>query len=229
MSLSDNFCQFFDKVNSRQFVFYTGSGPWKIHESDKSAKVTDLEISGDNLQFVGFGQKLTKNMSCLTINRSNLFKDKECDGIAFVKKAEKEDLLFVEIKSKYDSNPVLCAVLQMCISFLKMHTMLSLCSNYILDNIDICFLIVTGKAENDNEEAKVKVYASQAEQSEKSFISGKLLRDLLYEGKSKITIGDLLKDNKMYPYLHNDIKSKCIKVQLVTTSDSNSAKALYVY
>ena len=33
----------------------------------------------------------------------------------------------------------------------------------------------------------------------------------------------------MYPYLHNDIKSKCIKVQLVTTSDSISAKALYVY
>ncbi len=228
MHVNRTFRELFDNVTSKDFDFYTGKGPWNIHECDKSAKLTDLEVSGKDILFVSFNQELTKNMPCLTSKRSRKFKDYECDGIAFIETKEKEELLFVELKSKYDYTPIIKAVKQMCVSFLKMHTMLSLCSNYTLNDIEVHFCVATKCAENDEEE-KLKLYIYKAIMSSQHQELAQFLQNLLKSKEVDITLGELLKKEDIHPFLHNDIKKKNIKVHFVTTLTSKDARAEFSF
>ncbi len=227
MPVSDVFCQIFDNL-SKTCTPYKGNGPWCIHESDKSAKLTDLDVQGFNLSFVGFDQGITKCMPSITSNRSTIFKDLECDGVAFVIRGSKEKLLFVELKSKYDALPIINAIKQMCFSFLKMHAMLALCSGYTLQNLDVCFCVATGCAVNKAEEDKLKFYLSKALQSPNAREFALRLQELFRYRMIEIAFADLLKKEDILPTLHDDIKKKMVKVHLVTAPTPHDTKAMLI-
>lgn len=224
--VSNSFCQFFDKTKSTDYAYYRGNGSWTIHEDDRNAKLTDLEVVRVSSEFIGFNQKLTKSMPNLTSDRSAEFKDKECDGIAIVKTGDREDLLFVELKSKYDTSPVSLAIEQICFSFLKMHSMLSLCNGYSLNDLDITFCVATRCAENDEEE-KVKFFISQALMNEKQKDFGAFFKNLFTKGQVDTTMHELLKFKNINLPIHDAIKNKKVTVFLVTSQNSTDKKAIF--
>lgn len=227
--VSNFFCQLFDKTKSASYSYQRGNGLWTIHEKDESAKLTDLDVVRNSAEFIGFNQKLTKSMPSLTIERSTKFKDKECDGIAFVKTDNREDILFVELKSKYDTSPVSCAIEQICFSFLKMHSMLSLCNGYSLDNLDVFFCVATRCAKNDNEKAKTKFFISQALMRVGQEDFGIFFQKLFMEGQVSVMMNNLLKIMGIDLPLHEAIKNKKVTLFLVTSQNSNDKKAIFNY
>lgn len=225
MCVSDAFCLLFDNV--RTICPPCKSNFWSIHEGDKSAKLKCLDVVGNAIQFTSFNQYLTKNMPCITSKRSNKLKDNECDGIAFVETKNKEDLLFVELKSKYDPVIVVNAVKQMCFSFLKMHAMLSLCSGYALGNIEIHFCVATRCAVNKDEKDQLALVINQALQSPNRVEQGRILKKLFAFGWVETKLDHLLKGEDVCEPLHYDLKNKNIKVHLVTSSTPNDTKAVF--
>ena len=229
MAVSDSFCRFFDCITSSFYGYSQRNGSWIIRENDPSASLTELSVNRTTSDFIGFNHNLTKSMPNLTCNRSTKCKDKECDGIAFVNSGANEGLLFVELKSKYDTSPVSTAVEQMCFSFLKMHAMLSLCSGYVLSNMEISFCVATKCAVTENEEAKINQFIDKALKNEDQKRLGSFFRDLFIKGCVSIKLEELFNVKCINLPLHEDIKNKLINVHLVTTLKPNDTKAIFNY
>lgn len=227
MDVNKVFCQFFDKTVLTGFK--ESSDIWRIHEESSSAFVKDLEVKKSGAIFKGFDQLLTKSMDSLTTKRSSTFKDKECDGVAFVKISAEERLLFVELKSKYDTSRISCALEQMCCSFLKMHSMLSLCKGYSLYSLPIDFCAVTLCCRDDDEHAKVNMFISQALMSDEQKDIGSFFDNLFSKGYVNITFNRLFKILNIDLPLHDDIMNKDIKVYLTTTPSCTENKAVFSY
>lgn len=223
MLVSKSFLQFFDKVSSQ-------SSPtvWRVHESDRSATFTELEIKKTNAEFVGFDEYLTKSMACLTTIRSSIFKDKECDGIAFVVHGKQEQLLFVELKSKYSKKLVYDAIKQMCYSFLKMHSMLSLCEDYSLTNLPIIFCAATNCAMDEKEESHIKQYIHQALMSNEYKETGLFLQNLFFKGSVCIKFNNLFQIMNIRLPVHDHIKHKEITVFLNKTKNPKDKTAIFI-
>lgn len=229
MKTSEAFCLFFDNVASKDFGYHQAHGHWNVCENDKLATLKDLHIIGYAIDFVGFNENLTRSMPDLTCKRSTKFKDKECDGVAFVCSATNEGLLFVELKSKYGTSQVSDAIKQMCFSFLKMHAMLSLCRGYTLDEMEITFCVATKCAADASENAKVLLFINQALQVKKQNAYGKFLQNLFSKGYDNVSFNNLFKYLCINLPLHDAIKNKKIKVHLVTSSASNNTTAVFNY
>lgn len=229
MKTSEAFCLFFDKVASKNFGYHQAHGLWRVHENSKQAKLTDLDVKCADADLVGFNENLTRSMPDLTCKRSTKFKDKECDGVAFVCSATNEGLLFVELKSKYDTSQVSDAIKQMCFSFLKIHAMLSLCSEYALNKTEITFCVATKCAVNESEDAKVVEFISQATLLEEQKAYGKFLQNLFSKGYDNVSFNNLFKYLCINLPLHDAIKNKKIKVHLVTSSAPNNTTAVFNY
>lgn len=229
MKTSETFCQFFDKVVSTNFGYHKAHGYWNVHENDKLATLKDLYIIGYAVDFVGFNENLTRSMHDLTCKRSTKFEDKECDGVAFVCSATNEGLLFVELKSKYGTSQISKAIRQMCFTFLKMHAMLSLCSEYALNKTEITFCVATKCAVNESEDAKVVEFIGQATLLEEQKAYGKFLQNLFRKGCNNVSFNNLFKYLCINLPLHDAIKNKKIKVHLVTSSAPNNTTAVFNY
>ena len=230
MKTSETFCQFFDKVVSTNFGYHKAHGLWHIHEQGKQAKLTDLDVKCAIADFVGFNENLTRSMPDFTSKRSTKFEDKDCDGVAFVSSTTNEGLLFVELKSKYDTSQISKAIRQMCFSFLKIHAMLSLCSKYELNEMEITFCVAAKCAVNESEDAKVAEFISQATLLEEQKDYGLFLQDLFTKGCNNISFDNLFKYLCIINLpLHDDIKNKTIKVHLVTSSTPNNSMAVFNY
>lgn len=230
MLLNESFCQFFDKTSSNNFGFTKRFDVWSVQETDPSATLTSLQVLKNNAEFIGFNQNLTKAICCLTHKRSSKFKDRECDGIAFVNINGKEErLLFVELKSKFDTEPVFDAISQMCFSFLKMHSMLSLCEGYSLREIPIDFCAATKCAKDDDETAKVKIFISHASMSTTQAEKGTLLKSLFLDGKVSVKFHKLFQIMKIDLPVCNDIKDKEITIYLQKTQTYNNTQSLFCY
>jgi hypothetical protein len=229
MTVGRSFLNFFDKTDSEDFGYCQSSDTWHIRETDKNATLTSLTIQKKRAQFIGFDQNLTKSFGCLTTLRSTHFKDKECDGIAFVTLDQKERLLLVELKSKFDTQTLSSAIQQMCFSFLKMHAMLSLCEDYSLDVIAIDFCTATKCAKDPDAQTKIDFFVSQAEESEEQREFGHFFRNLFFKGKVCIRIEKLFQIMGILLPLHNDLKKKEITVYLQRTQTFDDTQASFDY
>jgi hypothetical protein len=229
MTTSEAFCLFFDNVASKNFGYHQAHGLWRVHENSKQAKLTDLDVKCADADLVGFNENLTRSMPDLTYKRSTKFEDKDCDGVAFVCSATNEGLLFVELKSKYGTSQVSDAIKQMCFSFLKMHAMLSLCSEYALNKTEITFCVATKCAANESEDAKVVEFIGQTTLLEEQKAYGKFLQNLFSKGYDNVSFNNLFKYLYINLPLHDAIKNKKIKVHLVTSSTPNDTKAVFNY
>lgn len=229
MTVSRNFLKFFDKTGSKEFGYCQSNGIWNIREMDTNATLTSIAIRKKTAQFTGFDQNLTKSFCCLTAHRSTNFRDKECDGIAFVTLDQKEHLLLVELKSKFDTQTLSNAIRQMCFSFLKMHAMLSLCEDYSLDVMEIDFCTATKCAKNCDEQTKIDFFIRQAEQSEDQREFGSFFRNLFFKGKICVEIEKLFRIMGISLPLHNTLRKKKITIYLQKTQTFNDTQISFDY
>ena len=107
--------------------------------------------------------------------------------------------------------------------------MLSLCNGYSLDNLDVIFCVATRCAEDDNEEAKTKLFISQALMSDKQKEFGIFFQKLFMKGQVSIMIDKLFKFMCIDLPLHEAIKNKKVTVFLVTSQNSTDKKAIFNY
>jgi len=228
MSISNSFCEFFDKILTPDFGFKQSGKHWEVNETNPSAQLTTLKVRNSKAEFVGFNQELTRDMSCLTAKRSTQFEDKGCDGIAFVKINDEERLLFVELKSKCTAQNLNDALKQMCISFLKMHAMLSLCEGYSLREANIVFCAATKYCDKEEKE-KLKLFAHKASMQDEQKGSGKLLYSLFSDGYISTKLGDLFQIIGINLPLMLDIRDKKITVHLQTAQTNSSTTAIFDY
>lgn len=222
--LSNNFCKAFD-LSKNKFQPIGSLCIWQVTESDKHAKLKRLEIDFRDVDFVGFDQYLTKNMPCFT-DRSSTFFDKECDGVAFVSDGDKEGLLFVELKSSCAPDTISKAINQMCFSLFKLHSMLSLCQAYSLDNLNIRFCVAVSKEDSDRSGKNI-LFVKEMEIADRQI--GKVYRELFLRNRVKTDLCCILNLCGITFPLTDLLKKKQVVVFLVKSDDVDGDNASFTY
>lgn len=222
--LSNNFCKAFD-LSKNKFQPIGSLCIWQVTEVNKDAKLKRLEIDFRDADFVGFDQYLTKNMSCFT-DRSSTFFDKECDGVAFVSDGDKEGLLFVELKSSCAPDTISKAINQMCFSLLKLHSMLSLCQAYSLDNLNIRFCVAVSKEDSDRSDKNIQ-FVKEMEILDRQI--GTVYRELFLYNCVKTDLCCMLNLCGIKFPLTDLLKKKQVVVFLVKSDDIDGDNASFTY
>lgn len=226
MALSEVFTQIFDKSKDKGHAALS-TDLWVVKEHEMSATMKCLEVRAKG-SFLGFDHDLVKGMPDITTKLSSKLEDKDCDGIAFLYDTNgKENIVFAELKSNFDIKKITDAFHQILMSFLKMHSWLSLCENYNLEDVIVHFVVACKCFRDENQESNVLQRISQAQQLGKNTFEAKFLNRLLkdkYIMESMSSFGDI----QNLPF-HNSIRNKevCMHLQLTQSpSDSNTSMAL---
>lgn len=186
--LIDDFLKLYDKMLPK-----TVYNSWSVNEKNNSASLTELIIVAEKATFKGFDQNLTKDMFCITEKRSSFLQNFECDGFAFFLRDDEKRLIFVELKSTYDTKDIRKAFSQLTASLFKMIMMLSLCSDFSL-TIPIHFIIACQCFKDEMQKAKVLEFMDKQEQLSKKNILIRLLNDIVIKSKTESTIMAKLSD-----------------------------------
>lgn len=235
-TIDDSFSIFFDKTKTDRTYGYccNEDNKWTIYETEKDAKLKQLTIQKKDTLFIGFNEEITKSISIC--KRSSNFEDKECDGFSFLKEKDKiVGLLFVELKSKYARNKIEDSIKQMLFSFLKIHSMLSLCEGYSLDALDIYFCSATQCAKNEAEDAKLLEFINERIKNKNDvsevfyYETGKLFRELIIKGEAKRKVKLLLSTFKINLPIHQDIAEKYLTIHLSTTSSYGNSSSIFSF
>lgn len=226
MALSDSFIKIYDKAIDK------GNGQimqdkWVIMEHDNGATMTHLEVMATG-SFLGFDHDLVKGVKDTTSRMSSLLEDKDCDGIAFLSdKNQKEHLIFAELKSNFDSQKIAKAFHQITMSFIKMHTWLSLCKNYNLKDLDVHFIAACKCFKDKDQETDVLHRISELQEIGSNSFEAKFLMPLLKGHKIKVKLSNL-SDIQQLPF-NDTICEKEIDMYLQTTechTDSQTSVTL---
>lgn len=190
---------------------------WAIAEDDACAsfKHLDLSFKGDllTLEKSSYKQIYGKINNQLT----SKIEDLDCDGFAFYLSGEdegKKAIVAVELKSGFDSNDLVHAYKQVVYTYLKIHSLLSLCDGY--NCLDYTFVgVIACHPPKD-----VELYVAKITELKNS---GKLPKDIrfmdtMYQANSKcacksITLSQVhfledfplhpdLQQQKLHLYLH---------------------------
>lgn len=239
-TIDNSFCTIFDKTKTDSTYGYcSNSDSWEVSENTETASLKQITIQRKNTRFIGFNQEITRSMTMC--QRSSELKDKECDGFSFLK--EKDDvvgLLFVELKSQYCKNNISKSIKQMLFSFLKIHSMLSLCDGYSLNNLDIFFCSATLCAKDEAERTKLLDFINKAvkcnikdenatEKRNAFYECGRIFRDLVVKRKTKRKVKFLLSAFDINLPIHQDIADKDLTIHLSTTNSYNESSSIFSF
>ena len=142
MNFIESFKSMYD-VGARSSLLLCTLGSVAIKESDPGSNFTDLILQKSGINFCGFSSALLKNLSQMTSVRSSYLKDFDCDGTVIYKDASNDEhnLLFVELKSTFDTEKINHALNQVVYSFFKFYCISSVCEHFSLDDFSIHFII----------------------------------------------------------------------------------------
>lgn len=216
MTINNSFPVIFDKVHS--ISCYNGNPcKWTIVENSNSSKIKYLHVYFTSDDYICFDEKVVKKMPDLTKSRSSLLLDDDCDGIGIFQKGTGTYFLFVDLKSNFDTNKIQHGFIQGLSSFFKLHSMLSLCDGYNIDDTNIEFVVACCCFQNKDKESEVIHWMwKQNELDSKSFVS-KVAYPLYQSGSIIIKIGEIPQFSSL-PF-NNHIINKEVKLTLVRSSD----------
>ena len=180
MNIISSFGELYDKTIDPAFANFTTSyDAFEVKEHDPQASTTQLRVELTGAVFASFNYMLVKGMDDITEKRSCQFKDYDCDGVTFMSNQGHNGLIFSELKSKFSTQKLYQAYLQMTHSFLKMHAMLSLCKDYSLEDMSLHFIAACQCFEDKNQEDGIYNRLSKEEQTDKATFVSKFLRRLI--------------------------------------------------
>lgn len=222
------------EIEALQAIFDKKSGDiqtrrdkWTVIEKDGNAAFNRLEILCANTDFHIIGNSFYKGIKNTTEDRSTHLWDSDCDGVCVIEMGEEKHYVFVDLKSNFDTNKINDAYLQDLYTFLKMHTMLSLCEDYFLGKEVVIDLIVACKTfKNQEQEDRVmdiiwEKIALEEESFEKNF-----LNDLLYGGQPKMCRLMDFKSIRELPF-HEDIKQTKVRMHLILSEHYEDSSNTY--
>lgn len=118
-----------DIYNQHQFVT-THSNVVSVLEQN-NADTKQIDIFRANTDFYLLSQSFYKGQPNITTDKSNLLRDKDCDGVIFYEDQHAEQyLLGVELKSGFSDGEIKGGYSQIIYTFLKIYTLLSICNDF---------------------------------------------------------------------------------------------------
>ena len=192
MSVGSSFLARYDKTSSPTFAAHSETrNSFEVRENEQGATVTLLRVNMPGADFISFNHQLVKGMKDLTETRSSSLSDSDCDGISFVEHQGQDGIVLAELKSRFSTQHIKKAYEQLVFSFAKLHAMLSLCSEYVIDDLMLHFVVSCKCFENDNQEEGVMNNLLKAESVDSDCFEAKFLRQLIKHHRLNIKIGEI--------------------------------------
>lgn len=229
MSVSASFIDLFDISAKPEFADkQTCSDYFEVKEYDagnSSVPMTLLRIEQTGVRFTSFNHLLVQGIKDITVKRSSFLLDCDCDGIAFMTDSINEGLIFAELKSRFSTQNLDRAFMQMMYSFLKMHAMLSMCKDYSIDGIHVHFIAACQCFEDDIQEDVVYNHLNKMESLEESSFDGLFVRKLIEKNTIKVRFGDMI--NLWNIPLNYDLANKQITLSLQMTQNYGDDNTIF--
>lgn len=189
----------------------------EITEYDKNATMTNLKIHRSGTSFYTYPAELVKGMPSTDSEIISFIKDKDCDGVSFLKNNEgTEELVLSELKSGFGTGTISDAFNQVIHSFLKMYLMLSTCDSFSLNDLRISFIVACKTFESKDQEAKVWKKINDCKTLKRGHFEDKFLGKLLVRPFVEVPM-KAFHDIDVNSY-SDEIKSKHIQMRLCLTS-----------
>ncbi len=230
MSIRLSFGEMFSKTLAPDFANYTASyDVFEVNEEGPNPKIITrhLRVEQTGAIFASFNHMLVQGMCDITEKRSSLLIDHDCDGITIKTFHGQDGLVFSELKSKFSTQKVYEAFLQMTHSFLKMHAMLSLCRDYALDDVSLHFIAACQCFEDKDQEDGIYNRLSKEEQEGKHTFVGKFLRRLIQKHELTVKFGEVATVFNLP--LNQALVDKEIKLTLQVTQKYGDSSLVYTY
>lgn len=165
-------------------------------------------------------------MGDITERRSSHFGNHDCDGVTFKTYQGQDGLVFSELKSKFSTQKVYEAFLQMTHSFLKMHAMLSLCKDYTFDDMSLHFIAACQCFEDKDQEINIYNRLSKEEQISKTTFASKFLRKLIEHHDVTVKFGEVTAVWDLP--INQNLADKEITLSLQVTRNFGDSSLVYV-
>ena len=213
--------------NKKADAIHVCRDKWAITEKDKGATFRRLEILCTNKEFHVINNSFYQGIKNTTEDRSTYLWDSDCDGVCAIEIEGEKHYVFVDLKSNFDTKKVRDAYLQDLHTFLKMHTLLSLCEGYSLREEVVIDLIVACKTfRNQEQEDRVMDIIFQNVALEEASFEKDFLNDLLYGSQPKVCkLGDFISIKEL-PF-HSEIKQAEVRMHLVLSEHYEDSSSIY--
>lgn len=230
MSIISSFGELYDRTLDPAFANYTvTSDAFEVdeHDTNPGVKTKHLLVQHTGADYVSFNHNLVKGMSEITTKRSGYLLDSDCDGVTFVSSPGQDGLIFSELKSTFSTQKLFEAFQQMTHSFLKMHSILSLCKDYAIDGVSLHFIAACQCFEDKNQEDGVYNQISKEEQLGGKTFAGKFLRKLIEHKNVTVKFSKIMAIYNLP--LSQALANKDITLSLQMTKKYNDRNVVYTY
>lgn len=194
-----------DFVDSFKLMYDTGTansllpctlGSIAVKESERKASLKDLVIKKSGTNFSGFNNTLFKGLSSMTCGRSSYLRDLDCDGAVIYNNTSDDglNLLFVELKSNFDTEKISHALNQVVYSFLKFYCISSVCEHFSLDKFSIRFIIACQNFNGCDAKMGAAHHISEYSELYPQNPLFRLLRKVVIDSNDEISINVKMKD-----------------------------------
>lgn len=220
MTIIDTYPKVFDNVIP---LSCTSENPnmWMVCEKNPQAKISLLKIYYHTNKHLCFDEQITKDMPDITTVRTTHILDDECDGLGIFISKEKELLVFVDLKSNFDTKKIQHAFIQSLCSFMKLHSMLSLCDCYDITKNEIEFIVTSCCFPNENKETEVYDWLLREKTAHPDSFATRIVYPLLKHGSICIQIKDFpIIENVPF---NNDLLHKKVRLTLVRSKNYNDS------
>lgn len=224
MKITDSYPAIFDQVAT----ISCGDGStcvWTVSESNPSSKIQQLRVSFNASDYLCLDERATKNMSDITTARTSHFHDDECDGIGIFTADTGTKMVFVDLKSNFDLNKIQHGFSQSLASFIKLHSMMSLCDGYSLADFSVEFVVACCCFPDEDKETKTLDWMLRQRTIAPGSFVAKVAYPLYDKGSIEVKLGDF--PQLVALPLHVDLYEKKVKLTLVRSTNYADNFAAY--
>ena len=224
MSISKTFVNLYDIAGRARIIT---DDSFDVREHEAGATVNSLHIEHVGAKYDSYSFNVVKGMKDITESRSNYLSDSDCDGVSFEIINNHDGLIFAELKSRFSSRHLKKALMQMMFSFLKMHSMLSLCDEYEIDSVSVRFVAACQCFEDDNQKDGVYNMILKMESLGGDSFEGSFLRKLIERRDITVKFSEIA--NLWHLPLHKKLMSKEVTLSLQMTANYGDTSLAYIY
>lgn len=218
MTIIDSYPIVFDNVNPSSCTL-GNPNVWKVFEKKAEAKISRLNVYFHTNRYLCFDEKLTKNMPDISTTRTTHILDDGCDGIGIFINEDKNYLVFADLKSNFDTNKIQHAFVQSLCSFMKLHSMLSLCEGYDIEQSNIEFVATSCCFHDQDKETSTYEWLLREKTANPDSFASRIAYPLLKTGSIFIHIKDF-PQAKSIPFSQR-ILDKKVRLSLVRSKNYN--------
>lgn len=212
MKITDSFPAIFNHVATVS----CGEGNsclWMVSESSPSSKMQQLRVSFCANDYLCLDERATKQMPDITTSRTSHLKDDECDGIGIFITANGTKMVFVDLKSNFDTTKIQHGFSQSLASLIKLHSMMSLCDGYNLADFSVEFVVACSCFPDEDRETKTLDWMLRQRTSVPDSFVAQVAYPLYDKGSIEVKLGDLPQLFSLP--INPDLYDKKVKLTLV--------------